>query len=235
MEEVSTEPSTIVVTKRAKPRRLIVVNPDQVPAPAQVRTDTQSAIPEKSYSEKLTDCIEHDMRPLITEVIQRPCKEFIHVPTLFELPGVKEDLEAALRVKQMQMKEGLIGQIVIGNSPGWRDLKQGHESGLDCQKIDNSVIVEIKNKWNTVKGSDIKKSLLPTLAKYKKENPNTRCIWGVINPKPEVKKLREVIIHDGVEIEKIQGEELFKLVFTSDGVDYSPMVMKCIQEILLQG
>ena len=52
-------------------------------------------------------------------------KKFEHHPTLFETsdPEHIKSLEIAFKVKQLQMKEGKIAQIVLGNLPGWEDLK----------------------------------------------------------------------------------------------------------------
>lgn len=86
------------------------------------------------------------------------------------------------------MKEGEIAQIVIGNFYEWIDLKTGHESGLDCMKKDNSVIMEVKNKYNTG-NSGSEKSVLDKLSKYKGENPETICVFGIINPRKNEKNL----------------------------------------------
>lgn len=137
-------------------------------------------------------------------------KEFVFEPTIFgnNSPENIKLLKNAFDVRQQQMKEGNIAQISIGNFDGWEDLGIGHSSGLDCKKKDNSIVMEIKNKFNTCNSSS-QKTLLDKLAKYKKENPATRCIWAIANPKPNCQKMKETIIHDGVEIEKIQGIELF--------------------------
>ena len=52
------------------------------------------------------------------------------------------------------------------------------------------------------------------------------------SPKPGYKKLHEKIIHDSVEIEKIQGIELFKLVFTIGKIDYSSRVINIVKDII---
>jgi len=126
------------------------------------------------------------------------------------------------------MKEGTLAQIVIGNWFGWEDLGKGHSSGLDCRKKDNSTIIELKNKWNTC-NSGSRKALLDKLSMYKKKNPSTRCIWGIVNPKHGCKILSETITHDGVEIEKIQGDELFKLVFSIGKINYSSKIINIIK------
>lgn len=175
----------------------------------------------------------NNINKLAKNLFQRKKNEYVHESTLFGDDSEEniKMLEIAFKVKQKQMREGELSQLVIGNWFGWEDLRVGHPSGLDCRKKDNSIIMEIKNKWNTVKGSDIKKSLLPTLAAYKKENPKTRCIWAIVNPKPGCKKLHEKFICDGVEIEKIQGLELFKLVFTIGNIDYSSQIINIIKHI----
>jgi len=170
----------------------------------------------------------------IENLFERERKPYVHEPTLFgdnSEENIKH-LEIAFQQKQRQMKQGDLGQLIIGNWYGWKDLKVGHSSGLDCCRKDNSIIMECKNNFNTVKGSDIKKSLYPTLAAYKKENPQTRCVWGIVNPKPGSKKLHKNIIHDDIVIEKIQGLELFKLVFTIGKIDYSSRIINIVKDII---
>ena len=149
-------------------------------------------------------------------------KKYIYEPTLFGDNSIEniKTLEIAFKQKQKEMKEGELGQLIIGNWYGWEDLGVGHSSGLDCRKKDNSIIMDVKNKWNTC-NSGSKKALFDKLAKYKKENPSTRCIWAIVNEKPGCKQLHEKIIYNGVEIEKIQGAELFKLVFSVNNINYS--------------
>ena len=96
-------------------------------------------------------------------------------------------------VRQAHMTERCIGQIVIGNFIGWTNLKTGHPSGLDCIKNDGSIIIELKNKYNTCNSSS-GLTLLDKLAKYKIPHPATRCIWGIINPKPSCKNLTTKMI-----------------------------------------
>ena len=134
---------------------------------------------------------------------KRKCYE--HESTLLgeDSPEIIDKLRVAYKIKQDKMKEGDIAQIMIGNIENWEDLGVGHFSGLDCKKDDNSMIIELKNKYNTC-NSGSEKAIKDKLATYKKNNPKTRCIWGIINPKKNNKKLSTKIIHNGVEIEKIQ-------------------------------
>ena len=165
--------------------------------------------------------------PLIKEIIGRKNKVYEHESTVLgdNSEANIKSLEVSFKQKQKQMKEGEIIQAMIGNWDGWEDLKTGHPSGLDCRKIDNSMIIEGKNKYNTC-NSGSEKFVKDKLSIWKKENPNTRCILGIANPKPGCKKLSKIIMHNGVEIEKIQGEELFKLVFTIGSINYSKKVIE---------
>lgn len=169
----------------------------------------------------------------ITRIYDRKTKEYIHEPTIFGDNSTKniEMLDIAFKIRQKQMKEGELAQILIGNWYGWEDLGIGHSSGLDCRKKDNTIIMDVKNKYNTC-NSGSQKALLDKLSKYKKENPLTRCIWAIVNPKPNCNKLYEKIIHNGVEIEKIQGMDLFTLVFSIGNTDYSTQIITIVKHYL---
>lgn len=172
--------------------------------------------------------------PKIKKLYNKKKKEYVHEFSVFG-DNSKENIklqEIAFKQQQKKMKEGILAQILIGNWIGWENLERGHSSGLDCRKKDNTIILELKNKYNTVKGSDIKKSLLPTLVKYKKKNPLTRCIWAIINPKPKKKILNETIKFNGFEIEKIQGEELFRTVFSIGNINYSTKVINITKKFI---
>jgi hypothetical protein len=174
-----------------------------------------------------------NIHPLIHNLFQRKTKEYVYEPTLFG-DNSKENiktLEIAFKQKQKQMKEGELAQIVIGNWFGWEDLGVGHSSGLDCRKKDMSVIMDVKNKWNTC-NSGSQKALFDKLSKYKKENPKTRCVWAIVNPKPGCKNLCKKIIRNDVEIEKIQGVELFKLVFNVRNINYSTQIINIVKNYI---
>lgn len=170
---------------------------------------------------------------LIFKILRNTNKKYIHEKTYFgdNSPENIKHLTIAHNIGQKQMKEGNIAQIIIGNFIGWEDLKFDHISGLDCKKKDNSIIIEIKN--NTCNYTS-QKDLLDKLSLYKIKNPNTRCIWGIINPQPNCKKLKDIIIYNNVEIEKIQGDELFKLVFNYNNIDYSQEIIDYVKFIISQ-
>ena len=170
---------------------------------------------------------------LIKNIYLRKNKEYVHESTIFgdnSEDNIKQ-LEIAFKQRQKQMKEGELAQILIGNWIGWEDLGIGHSSGLDCRKKDNTIIMDVKNKWNTC-NSGSQKALFDKLSKYKKANPSARCIWAIVNPKYGCNKLSEKIIHDGVEIEKIQGMELFKLVFSIGNINYSKQIISMVKHLI---
>ena len=89
------------------------------------------------------------VKPQIHDILTRTQNPFVHEPTLF---GDNSDsnillLDASHQIRQKQMKEGLVAQTIIGNFAGWEDLGIGHSSGLDCRKKDNTIIMDVKNKY----------------------------------------------------------------------------------------
>lgn len=179
------------------------------------------------------------VEPLIRQLYDKPRNPYIRKDTLF---GDKSDEgqrlnEAAFKQRQISMKEGILAQIILGAAPGWEDMKKGKGSGgMDCRRTGESpAVMEVKNQYNTVKGADEKKSLYPTMAKWKKEQPEYRVIWGIVNPKDGfmAKHLSQTFEFDGVKLEKIQGHDLFKLAFTINNFDYTVEVISFVKSILI--
>jgi len=176
--------------------------------------------------------IEYEARiaPLIKKILDTVKKEFVFTPTLLgdHSDTAQERARVAFHQKQIKMKEGDIGQIMIGNWIGWEDLGIGHPTKLDNRKIDNTCIMELKNNYNTC-NSGSRTSVLNNLAKYKKENLATDCIFGMLNPKKNQRVLRKRIIHNGVEIIELYGEELLDYVFTHNSYNYKKEVIEIVR------
>ena len=214
-------------------RSLIKLNHIEKKNNSQLRFESISVALETIESDDWFASYIETITPLIDTLYGRKCKPYVHEPTIFG-DNSKENvalLEVAFKQRQMHMKEGELTQILIGNWVGWEDLGVGHPTGLDCRKKDNSIIMDVKNKFNTC-NSGSQKALFDKLAKYRATNPNTRCLWAIVNSKPGSRTLSETIAYEGHELEKIQGVELFKLVFTVDGTDYSPRVIRTVQSLL---
>jgi hypothetical protein len=151
-------------------------------------------------------------------------------PDIINLKYIKF-LDIELEMKQKRMKYGNIHQIAIGNWIGWENLGNNHETGCDLRKTDNSVIIELKNKWNTC-NSGSEKSLKEKLSLYKKSNPDTECIWGIINNKPNIKISKQIIKNNNQEIIKWQGAEFLSWCYTYNDIDYSPSVINLIKSLI---
>ena len=124
----------------------------------------------------------------------------------------------ALKEKQRQMKVGEIWQEVLGNYNGCINLKIGHETGLDILSHTKQIAVELKNRTNTDNASS-KKSNLDKLAKFKKDNPEYRCIYANVNADTEKKTLQgfiKKILHNDVEIEHQVGYQFLKFILGDD-------------------
>lgn len=128
-----------------------------------------------------------------------------------EMDNQQSDLSNA---KQIEMLKGNLAQVMIGNAPGFLNLGQGHATGLDCKKKDNSMYIELKHKFNTDNSSS-RKSNMYKLSQQKRKNENARCIYGVINGY-NGKAKSKMEDHGGQMIEILHGEELFKVVYGDD-------------------
>lgn len=62
--------------------------------------------------------------------------------------------QCRLKQKALEMKVGYFHEELMGKFIGYETLPNGHVSGCDVQKLDGTVIIEVKNRNNTVKGSD---------------------------------------------------------------------------------
>ena len=125
-----------------------------------------------------------------------------------------EGMKFSKKLKQLQMNVGNIWQIVIGNYNTFEDLFTSHSTGCDIKSDSRKIIIELKNRYNTDNASS-KKSNLDKLVKFKKENPDWNCIYGIINDKTKEGKT-EIIKHNDFEITYLSGNKLMKFIFDKD-------------------
>lgn len=59
--------------------------------------------------------------------------------------------------KTINNKIGEFHQELLGKVDGWVDLGMGDETEIDLKKEDNTVFVELKNKYNTMNSSSEKR------------------------------------------------------------------------------
>ena len=185
------------------------------------------------FDQSVIDAFGKSITEPVTTIMTRSKKEYVHETTYFgnDSDEYVELMKNAFHVRQIQMKEGDVAQTALGLFPGWEDLGIGHESGLDIRRLDNSIIIELKNKWNTC-NSGSQKAILDKLASYKEKHPDTVCVWGIINAKPDTVSLSTKINHNGQEIMKIQGVELFKLVCVHNEYDYTSEVIDMVKHVM---
>lgn len=88
--------------------------------------------------------------------------------------------------KALEMKWGDFHEELMGKFPDYETLPTGHESGCDVQKRDETEIFEIKNRDNTVKGSD-GKHIISMLKRHR--DAGKRAIFVQVNcPDGKVKR-----------------------------------------------
>lgn len=120
--------------------------------------------------------------------------------------------------RQHQMKIGTIWQMVLGNYKTYIDLGIGHDTGLDIISHKLKIVMELKNRTNTDNASS-KKTNFDKLSKFKKNNPDYKCVYGNINDTTEEKTItgsKKCIIHNGVEIEIYTGMKFLSFVLGGD-------------------
>ncbi len=176
--------------------------------------------------------------PLVRVILDTPNSKFVFNTTLLgdNSQAAQDRAKHAFKEKQIKMKEGVIGQIMIGNWMEFKDLGTGHSSCLDIIKSDNTCIMELKNSQNTFSGA-AKQTTERKLKEYQEKNPNTKCYVGFINPGSRKKlsrtyqaKVKNVPI--GVEITALYGKELLDFIFIYEGYNYTNEVVKIIRDII---
>ena len=125
-----------------------------------------------------------------------------------------EGMKFSKKLKQLQMNAGNIWQIAIGNYNTFEDLKTSHSTGCDVKSNSRKIIIELKNRYNTDNASS-KKSNFDKLVKYKKENSDWECIYGIVNDKTKEGK-KEIIKHNDFEITYLSGKQLMNFIFGKD-------------------
>lgn len=84
--------------------------------------------------------------------------------------------------KTVNNRIGEFHQKLLGGVNGWEDLGRGHPLGIDLKKQDNSIFIELKNRYNTVKGEDLK-HVFDKLKRVADENPESKVYYAYVVPK----------------------------------------------------
>lgn len=118
------------------------------------------------------------------------------------------------RFNIMQSNAGRLWQRVIGDYNDNQDLSTGHPSGLDILNTREKFVMELKNRYNTDNSSSKKQNFFK-LSEFKRQNPDYRCIYGVMNEKNRGAKCYS-FLHNGQELVYMSGEILLRHLFGSD-------------------
>jgi DNA (cytosine-5)-methyltransferase 1 len=132
-----------------------------------------------------------------------------------------------LKDKQINNKIGELHEYLLRNANDFcksNDIEP--ELKLDIMKKDKTILLEIKNKHNTMNSSS-KNDTINKLKKAKEKYPNAICAIGIVNGSNHIKKICEK-----PEIYEYSGEKLFDLVFNDK--NYYNNVLDCIKKCMPQ-
>lgn len=83
--------------------------------------------------------------------------------------------------KTVNNRIGNFHQDLLGGVSGWEDLGRGHKLGIDIKKKDNSILMELKNRYNTVKGEDLK-HVFDKLKRASAKHPKAVVYYAYVTP-----------------------------------------------------
>jgi hypothetical protein len=136
--------------------------------------------------------------------------------------------------KKLSNTIGEFHQNILGSCAGWENLGVGHESGVDLRTLDGSIYAEIKNKYNTIKGSSKIDALqhLIDLANWQKKS-TIYMVWIIMDKADftEAQWVVNEVSHQRVKL--ISGHYFYRLVTGVDNALYQlhaaiPQVIKAI-------
>jgi hypothetical protein len=115
--------------------------------------------------------------------------------------------------KSVEQKMGEFHQKMLGGVNGWTDLKIGQ--GVDLVNDDNTLYLEIKNKFNTCSGSALK-DVRKNLEDITKEKHKATAYWAYIIAKSKDKSGEAVWVKKGFNkidsVKSLWGEKVYEKV-----------------------
>lgn len=115
--------------------------------------------------------------------------------------------------KTINNKIGEFHQELLGKVDGWVDLGIGDETEIDLKKEDNTVFIELKNKYNTMNSSS-EKTCREKLEKVIEKYPDATAYWAYViskNYKSEDRTWKYQQREDE-RIRRISGDRLYTMV-----------------------
>ncbi len=115
--------------------------------------------------------------------------------------------------KTINNKIGEFHQELLGKVEGWVDLGIGDETEIDLKKEDNTVFIELKNKYNTMNSSS-EKTCREKLEKVIEKYPDATAYWAYViskNYKSE-DRIWKYQQREDERIRRISGDRLYTMV-----------------------
>jgi len=118
--------------------------------------------------------------------------------------------------KTVNNKVGEFHQKLLGCVDGWKDLQTGDVA--DLSNDSETIFIELKNRWNTVKGSDMIHMWKKLEGIVTNQHQGSTAYWGFINEKKGTSG-EDVWVHQGnshTNVKKIWGKNVYQLVTGKD-------------------
>jgi len=115
--------------------------------------------------------------------------------------------------KTINNKIGEFHQELLGKVNGWIDLGIGDETEIDLKKEDNTVFIELKNKYNTMNSSS-EKTCREKLENIIEKYPNATAYWAYVinkNYKSE-NRVWNYKKRQDERIRRISGDKLYEMI-----------------------
>ncbi len=115
--------------------------------------------------------------------------------------------------KTINNRIGDFHQKLLGGVKGWTDLRTGDESKVDLKKDDNSIFIELKNKFNTVNSDSLSK-VREKLEKAISTHPKATAFWAYILEQDGSSGESEwtYLGENSPKIKRIWGSKVYELV-----------------------
>jgi hypothetical protein len=104
-------------------------------------------------------------------------------------------------------------QKLLGGVDGWIDLGVGDETKVDLKKEDDTIFMELKNKYNTV-NSDSLSAVRQKLERITNNFPNSTAYWAYVIEKNGTSGESEwnYLGDNNLKLRKIWGSKLYELI-----------------------
>jgi len=114
--------------------------------------------------------------------------------------------------KTVNNKIGEFHQKLLGCVAGWDDLKTGGIADLANTSL--TIFIELKNRWNTIKGSDMIHTWKSLEDIVTNKHPGSTAYWGFINERKSTSGEDVWVLkgNSNPNVKKVWGKNVYKLV-----------------------